>query len=60
MWSAVASGAWRFQPMSRNGSSGRAATRVESELGPIDVWVNDAMDLAMGPTIGPDNDGYGD
>ena len=27
----------------------RAATRVEEELGPIDVWVNDAMTTAFAP-----------
>lgn len=26
-----------------------AAARVEQELGPIDVWINDAMTTAVGP-----------
>ena len=30
-----------------------AATRVEEELGPIDVWVNDAMTPVFAPILEP-------
>ena len=40
---------WRSPPMSPMPRPEAAATRVEAELGPIDVWVNAAMATVFGP-----------